>query len=420
MAGSDVRADRPADPSISTPAPSMRRCHLKERSMQLLRNLARRRLRTGLTITGITIGIWALVVFSSMANKVDALVSGGSDFYAGKITVSDGGFGGIGGQPMDLAQIDELQAIDGVDVVVPAVSMIASEIRGVSFGPPDQVYATPFGADAGRETYLPQLALGRALTAEDEGRDVAVLGTSIAAKRGVTIGDTFTLQDRPFAVIGILEPTLSTPDVTINVPFTTGQQLAHGDLPSMLRSQVAADSLATSFVVFPEAGADHDALAASIETALPGATALTGDGYDASVGSSVGLFNSIIVGIGLVSLIVGGLSVINTMAMSVAERTREIGVKRAIGATRRRIIRELMLEAGVIGALGGLLGVALGALVVFLVNEAGRSSGTVLFELTPATAAFGLAFSTVLGVIAGIVPAWSAARLDPVAALRYE
>jgi putative ABC transport system permease protein len=164
----------------------------------------------------------------------------------------------------------------------------------------------------------------------------------------------------------------------------------------------------------------YDALAASIETALPGATALTGEGYDASVGSSVGLFNSIIVGIGLVSLIVGGLSVINTMAMSVAERTREIGVKRAIGATRRRIIRELMLEAGVIGALGGLLGVALGALVVFLVNEAGRSSGTVLFELTPATAAFGLAFSTVLGVIAGIVPAWSAARLDPVAALRYE
>jgi putative ABC transport system permease protein len=74
----------------------------------------------------------------------------------------------------------------------------------------------------------------------------------------------------------------------------------------------------------------------------------------------------------------------------------------------------------VIGAIGGLLGVALGALVVVLVNEAGRSSGTVLFELTTSTALFAFAFSTVLGVIAGIVPAWSAARLDPVAALRYE
>jgi putative ABC transport system permease protein len=108
------------------------------------------------------------------------------------------------------------------------------------------------------------------------------------------------------------------------------------------------------------------------------------------------------------------------MAMSVAERTREIGIKRAIGARRRRIIRELMTEAGVIGAIGGLLGVALGALVVVLANEAGRSSGTVLFELTLSTALFALAFSTVLGVVAGIVPAWSAARLDPVTALRYE
>jgi ABC-type antimicrobial peptide transport system permease subunit len=79
-----------------------------------------------------------------------------------------------------------------------------------------------------------------------------------------------------------------------------------------------------------------------------------------------------------------------------------------------------MVEAGVIGAIGGVLGVALGAVVVVLGNEAGRSSGTVLFELTPGTAAFAFVFSTLLGTVAGIIPAWSAARLDPVAALRYE
>jgi putative ABC transport system permease protein len=388
--------------------------------MRLLRNLARRRLRTGLTITGITIGIWALVVFSSMANKVDALVSGGSDFYAGKITVSDGGFGGIGGQPMSLNQLDELRAIDGVDVVVPTVTMIASEIQGVSFGPPDQIYGTPIGADEGHETYAPLLAQGRSLTAEDEGRDVAVLGTSIAAKRSVAVGDTITLQDRPFEVIGILEPTLSSPDVTIAVPFTTAQELVHADLSGVIRDQIEPARLATSFVVFPAAGVGHEVLAAEIENRFPGQTALTGLAYDQSVGSSVAMFNSIIVGIGLVSLVVGGLSVINTMAMSVAERTREIGIKRAIGAHRRRIIRELVTEAGVIGAIGGLLGVALGALVVFVVNEGGRASGTVLFEFTAGTAIYALAFSTVLGAIAGIVPAWNAARLDPVAALRYE
>jgi len=70
--------------------------------------------------------------------------------------------------------------------------------------------------------------------------------------------------------------------------------------------------------------------------------------------------------------------------------------------------------------IGGLIGLALGALVVFVANEAGRSSGTSLFDLTPQTALFAVAFSTILGMVAGIVPAWNAARLDPVAALRHE
>lgn len=388
--------------------------------MYLLRNLARRRLRTGLTVSGITIGIWALVVFSSMAAKVDKLVAGGSDFYAGKIIVSDGGFGGIGGQPMRLELLDELAAIDGVDVVAPTVTMIASEIQGVSFGPPDQVWGTPIGADQGRERYVPTLANGRVLTEADDGHAVAVVGTSIAAKRSVAVGDTMEIGDHTFEVVGVLEPTLSSPDVSIYVPFSTAQQLVYEDLPPIVREAIDPTDLAMSFTVYPSDGADHAAVASAIEARLPGVTALTGDAYDQSVGSSVAMFNSIIVGIGLVSLIVGGLSVINTMAMSVAERTREIGIKRAIGARRRRIVRELVIEAGVIGFIGGILGIAFGALVVFLGNEAGRSSGTVIFDLTLPIAVFALTFSTVLGVIAGIVPAWSAARLDPVAALRYE
>ena len=92
------------------------------------------------------------------------------------------------------------------------------------------------------------------------------------------------------------------------------------------------------------------------------------------------------------------------MAMSVAERTREIGIKRAIGGSRFRIVRELVAEAGVIGLIGGLFGLALGAVVVVLANEAGRSSGTVLFDLTPGTAAFAVGFSTILGMVAGIFP----------------
>jgi putative ABC transport system permease protein len=153
---------------------------------------------------------------------------------------------------------------------------------------------------------------------------------------------------------------------------------------------------------------------------VPGVATMTGKDFDSQIGSAASLLNSILVGIALISLIVGGLSVINTMAMSVAERTREIGVKRAIGGGRARIVRELVTESALIGFIGGVIGLLLGSVVVTLGNEAGRSSGTVLFELTVGTAITAIAFGTILGAIAGFFPAVHAARLDPVEALRHE
>jgi putative ABC transport system permease protein len=213
---------------------------------------------------------------------------------------------------------------------------------------------------------------------------------------------------------------LSFPDTTATVPLAAGQDLFLETLPPTLRAGLDATGLASQIIVYPTGGADEAALTARIEALPAQLSTMTGADFDQQVGSTTLIFNAIIIGVALISLVVGGLSVINTMAMSVTERTREIGIKRAIGGSRRRIVRELVAEAGVIGVIGGVAGLVLGAVVVLLANEAGRSSGTVLFDLTPGTALFAVGFSTILGMVAGIIPAWSAARLDPVQALRHQ
>jgi len=385
--------------------------------MRILRELSRRKLRTSLTITGITIGIWALVVFSSLANQINGLVGMGSEYFADKIVVTDGV--AFGSSPMRLDDVEIIAGLDGVGAVQPKVEIPWDPDPAIGFGAPEFLVGTIPGADAGFETFTPELATGRQLTAEDTG-NVVVLGSTLARKYGVVAGGTVDIRGESFEVLGTLQPTLSSPDTNGFIPLSTAQALYLGDLPPLVAESLKADELANQIVVFPEVGADPTTVAAAIEAAVENSATMTGAEFSKTVGATTVIFNAIIIGVAAISLIVGGLSVINTMAMSVAERTREIGIRRAIGGSRRRIVRELVAEAGVIGLLGGLIGLGLGAAVVVLVNEAGRSSGTVLFDLTAQTAAFAVGFSTILGMVAGIIPAWTAARLDPVSALRYE
>ena len=385
--------------------------------MRILRELSRRKLRTSLTITGITIGIWALVVFSSLANQINGLVGLGSEYFADKIVVTDGV--AFGSSPMRLDDVEIIAGLDGVGAVQPKVEIPWDPDPAIGFGAPDFLVGTIPGADAGFETFTLELATGRQLIAEDTG-NVVVLGSTIARKYGVVAGGTVDIRGESFEVLGTLQPTLSSPDTNGFIPLSTAQALYLGDLPPLVAESLQADELANQIVVFPEVGADPTTVAAAIEAAVENSATMTGAEFSETVGATTVIFNAIIIGVAAISLIVGGLSVINTMAMSVAERTREIGIRRAIGGSRRRIVRELVAEAGVIGLLGGLIGLGLGAAVVVLVNEAGRSSGTVLFDLTAQTAAFAVGFSTILGMVAGIIPAWTAARLDPVSALRYE
>jgi putative ABC transport system permease protein len=287
-------------------------------------------------------------------------------------------------------------------------------------GLPDEIVGLDAGGDRGRDTFSYRYAAGRPLSAADAPTHNVVLGASLARKNGSTIGSTIDLRGVAFSVVGILEPTLTLPDSQAFMPMAAAQDLYVLDLPEDVAASIIPSQTITHIVVYPTPGTDVAALAGRLESSLPNVTTLTAGEFDETIGATANLLSAIIVGVGLISLVVGGLSIVNTMAMSVNERTREIGIKRAIGGSRRRIVGELVAESGLIGWIGGVIGLALGFVAVTVGNDAGRDSGTALFNLTASTAVSAVVFATVLGMAAGLAPATHAARLDPVNALRHE
>ena len=389
--------------------------------MRLVRDLGRRKLRSTLTITGIAIGIMALVVFGSMANKMNALISGGSKYYADKDIVSIGSMYSGNFQPLSLADVARIQKVDGVAVATPAIDMMMDDSTTATMGTPEMISGSVAGGDKGLEKFPMSASTGRLLIASDEGHHVTVLGCDLARKLNASVGGTVTLRNVEFTVIGILAPTLTAPDKDAMVPMSAAQELFVKTLPPLIQSKVNASDVATSIVVYPKTGVAPETLKARLETTLGSSyTVMDGKDFDAMLGSISTIFSLVLTGVAMLSLLVGGLSTINTMAMAVAERTREIGIKRAIGASRWRIRREIVLESAMIGLIAGLIGLAIGAGMTTLFNDLGRASGNVLFDLTLGTALTAVAFATGLGAIAGFVPAWHASRLDPVTALRYE
>ena len=252
--------------------------------MKLLRNLTRRKLRTVLTISGITIGIWALVVFGSMANKINALVDGGSQYFGDKIVVSDASGGSFGTAPMELSTAAAVAAIDGVDVAVPSVTVLWDDEGGGGFSVPDQIVGQVAGADKGHENFVLNYAQGRAITEADEGSNVVVLGSDLARKYSLKAGDTVKLRGVDFEVVGVLEPTLTAPDSTAIVPLLASQQLYFETLPPIVRERLKPADLISQVTVYPSAGADIDALAKTIEATVPNTATLTGAEFDSQVG----------------------------------------------------------------------------------------------------------------------------------------
>jgi putative ABC transport system permease protein len=199
--------------------------------------------------------------------------------------------------------------------------------------------------------------------------------------------------------------------------------LLKDSLPIAIRNQIDVAQITEAITVYGKPGAsisDLDAIADRINTQISGVKAtkpsVLVDGFKA--GGAV--FTGITTGAALLALVVGGLSVINTMFMAVAERVREIGLKKAVGATTVNIMGEFLIEATLMGLIGGIVGYGIGVLITVIINATTAPGTSTLFLITFRLSVFALGFAVALGALAGILPAWRAARLDPVTALRNE
>ena len=272
-----------------------------------------------------------------------------------------------------------------------------------------------------------QLAAGRMFTSqEDEGRQrLVVLGQTVVTNLGIRspdaiIGEAVRIKGLQFTVIGVLKSKgqsspFGDPDDQMLVPITTGRFRLFGT--DRLRS---ISVLAQSEEKIPEAMAD-------VQRVLRRQHRLTSGKADDfqirsqadflnTLGETTAVFTYLLSGIAAVSLLVGGIGIMNIMLVSVTERTREIGIRKALGATSANILLQFLIEAVVLCLLGGLIGAAVGSGGAMAMSKFAQWNT----QISPSSIVMAFVFSAVVGVLFGVWPARRAAGLDPIVALRYE
>jgi len=375
--------------------------------IQILRNMARRRVRTGLTIFGIAIGVFALTVMGAMSENFARLLDGAERLTSRTIQIEQSTKSPD--DRLDRTTVAHLKQVDGVRSVVTTIGGTLSDgDNNISFGPPNQAY----GIDP---AFIPDvfgsigLQAGRWIDPTDF--RATTIGSKVAIGLHLGVGSTLVWRKNEYAVVGIMADTNTFPDNFAVMPLDTVRR----DLKFPL-------SIIGSLSVIPEPNVDPEELATRINDQVAKVRARSPRQFVAEIRQSLVIFNVIMLGGAVLAGIVGGLAVVNTMIMSVNERTREIGIKKALGAEDSTIIREFLTEAALMGLIGGLAGAWFGWVTATMLNVllAGALGGSDVWLVTPRLIALVLGFALGLGLFAGIYPAWSAARLDPVQALRAE
>jgi putative ABC transport system permease protein len=384
--------------------------------LDAVRNLASRPSRTVLTIAGIAIGILALVVVGSLALRLHEIVARSTALNSGTVFALIDQRLLVRGDSVPVRRAgNALAHLNGVAQVVPEVVLPyrSDAAGGGRFGPPSLIFGFAGGDRAARARTLTVAAGREALPGE---RRVAVVGADFAATEPAHPGDVIALYGSSYTVVGVYDKSFTLFDQAIVVSFADAQELLDQSVPPSIAS--LPKSGVTAFLVVPTSGTDTSLLAARIDT-IDGLEARDPAEMAAAVRSTVGIFDDIVFGAALIALLIGAFSIVNTMTIAVSERTREIGIRKAIGARDADIVTEFLIEAATIGAIGGVVGIVAGSALVAYVDARSAAGGNLeLFALSPLVAAGAFAFSVALSTVAGLLPAFNAARLAPTEALR--
>lgn len=364
------------------------------------RNVLAKKVRSALTILAVTIGITTVVVLGVLTHSlrrtaISVLRTGSADFTIAQEGVSDVLYSAV-----DEADVEAIQSDPNVEsavgVLVAPIELDADHPFFLELGiQPDKL--TPFGVT---------IVDGRPYTATADNE--VMLGYRAARDLHKKVGDTVVLDTLQFQVVGI---------------FSTGQ--VFGDSASMmplpaLQARERKPGDVTLVFVRVRPGTDIDKLRKKIEDTYPQLATVRTESEFGRVDRNLSLISAANVGVSLLALIIGAVGVMNTMVMSVSERTREFGVLRAIGWSRMRVLGLVVSEALFVGLVGAAIGVGAGMIVIKLIGRVPELVG--VFQPDYTADIFGRALGIAVGMafIGALYPAIRAALLAPLDALRHE
>jgi hypothetical protein len=384
------------------------------------------------TVLGIAVGVAGLVALGAMAERITRFIEGGDRFVLGQISVAGEGLGmGTGftaGGLLRAAKIAEIGRVPGVAAVQPQVML---PLRTTTSQFLTLTQELVLGLDLtvpmpNRHYHELPVRVGRSLRAGD--RHVVVVGSDFAASHKLALGARLEIGGPALTVVGVLDKTLTAPDRFAIVSIADARDLWLRRDPLLVQvfasrsggetDRLGLDDLNSGVAVAWSVGEDPDGVARRIQDMVAGVNVTIPSEVSRLLRQSTAFFSALLFGIGALGLVIGGLSLSNTVTAAVFERIGEFGIKRALGATDLHLLREVLAEALGVSLSGGVAGAGLALAIGWFVDARVVREGQQVFVFSPRLLVFALAFSVILGALAAAYATLRIARLSPAEAIR--